>query len=238
MPNTSAQAKVTCMFKILGADGKEYGPVAIDQLGRWIAEGRANRDTMAQKTGESGWKPLGQFPECAELLGLPPPIAAAQPPAMIAPGAMPATPMGVYQTGGVNDRARALAEQAIKGPAIALIVTAGLGIALSLLGLAMAVTGADNPPPMPGMDPEFVHYFRMFAYGPVGIGTKILSLTVSIFLLYGALQMPKLNRHGLAMTTAIIAMIPCFSPCCFLGLPFGIWALVVLSKPEVKSQFN
>jgi hypothetical protein len=33
-------------------------------------------------------------------------------------------------------------------------------------------------------------------------------------------------------------MIPCISPCCLLGLPIGIWALVVLLKPEVKAAFT
>jgi hypothetical protein len=50
--------------------------------------------------------------------------------------------------------------------------------------------------------------------------------------------MQKLSNHGLAMAAAIVAMIPCFSPCCLLGLPFGIWALVMLNKPEVRSQFS
>jgi hypothetical protein len=40
------------------------------------------------------------------------------------------------------------------------------------------------------------------------------------------------------MAASIIAMIPCVSPCCLLGLPIGIWALVVLMKPEVKSAFH
>jgi hypothetical protein len=40
------------------------------------------------------------------------------------------------------------------------------------------------------------------------------------------------------MTAAILAMIPCLSSCCIVGLPLGIWALVVLSKPEVKSEFD
>jgi hypothetical protein len=40
------------------------------------------------------------------------------------------------------------------------------------------------------------------------------------------------------LAAAIVALIPCFSPCCLIGLPIGIWALVVLSKPEVKSQFE
>ena len=36
----------------------------------------------------------------------------------------------------------------------------------------------------------------------------------------------------------IIAMVPCISPCCLVGLPIGIWALVVLMKPEVKAAFR
>jgi hypothetical protein len=38
---------------------------------------------------------------------------------------------------------------------------------------------------------------------------------------------------------SILAMIPCFTSCCCLvGLPIGIYALVVLNKPEVKSAFT
>ena len=33
-------------------------------------------------------------------------------------------------------------------------------------------------------------------------------------------------------------MVPCISPCCLVGLPIGIWALVVLNKPEVKGSFH
>jgi hypothetical protein len=40
------------------------------------------------------------------------------------------------------------------------------------------------------------------------------------------------------MTASILALAPCISPCCLVGLPIGIWALVVLSKPEVKSSFH
>ena len=37
---------------------------------------------------------------------------------------------------------------------------------------------------------------------------------------------------------SILAMIPCLSPCCLIGLPIGIWALVILMKPEVKAAFK
>ncbi len=58
------------MYKILGADQKEYGPVTADQLKRWIAEGRANGQTRVQVEGATDWRPLSSFPEFAEALGL------------------------------------------------------------------------------------------------------------------------------------------------------------------------
>jgi hypothetical protein len=42
----------------------------------------------------------------------------------------------------------------------------------------------------------------------------------------------------LCIAASIVAMIPCVSPCCCIGLPVGIWALVVLSKGDVKDHFN
>jgi hypothetical protein len=51
------------MFKILGHDQQEYGPVSADVLRQWIAERRANAQTMVQAGGTTEFKPLGQFPE-------------------------------------------------------------------------------------------------------------------------------------------------------------------------------
>jgi len=53
------------MFKIIGADGKQYGPVSAEQIRQWLAEGRARAETLAQAEGSADWKPLGQFPEFA-----------------------------------------------------------------------------------------------------------------------------------------------------------------------------
>ena len=67
------------MFKIIGGDGRQYGPVSADQIRQWMAEGRASAKTMAQAEGSVEWKPLGQYPEFA---------------ASAAPPVMPATPPG------------------------------------------------------------------------------------------------------------------------------------------------
>jgi hypothetical protein len=53
------------MYKIIGIDGRQYGPISADQLRRWIAEGRANVQTQTFVEGASEWKPLGALPEFA-----------------------------------------------------------------------------------------------------------------------------------------------------------------------------
>jgi hypothetical protein len=35
-----------------------------------------------------------------------------------------------------------------------------------------------------------------------------------------------------------MALIPCLGPCYILGIPAGIWALVVLARPEVREAFD
>ena len=53
------------MFKIIGGDGQEYGPVSAEQLRQWITEGRVNNQTLVQAEGGAQWKPLAQFTEFA-----------------------------------------------------------------------------------------------------------------------------------------------------------------------------
>jgi uncharacterized membrane protein len=62
------------MYKIIGADKKEYGPVTIEVMRRWVTEGRVNAQTMVQAEGGSDWKPLSEYPELAEVLGAVPPV--------------------------------------------------------------------------------------------------------------------------------------------------------------------
>jgi uncharacterized membrane protein len=72
------------MYKIIGGDQKEYGPITAEQLRQWIAEGRVNGQSSVQLEGASEWKPLSAFPEFADTLAAkPPPLSAA--PAYAAP---------------------------------------------------------------------------------------------------------------------------------------------------------
>ena len=85
------------MYKIIGTDQREYGPVTANELRKWIAEGRANGQTLVQEEGSS-WKPLSSWPEFGANAPLPPPpitfpqgdgMPAATPPAS---KVLPATP--------------------------------------------------------------------------------------------------------------------------------------------------
>jgi len=77
------------MYRIIGKDGQQYGPVTAEQLRGWMAENRANAQTLAQTDGTQDWKPLGSFPEFAADLK-PPPASATVPPTITPP---PCTPV-------------------------------------------------------------------------------------------------------------------------------------------------
>jgi len=68
------------MYKIIGTDQREYGPLASDQIRQWIGEGRLNGQTRAQSEGSAEWKTLSDFSEFNAALAAraamsPPPLA-------------------------------------------------------------------------------------------------------------------------------------------------------------------
>jgi len=81
------------MFKIVGSNGQQYGPVTAEEIRRWIAENRVSGQTVALAEGASEWKPLAAFPEFAsELKSAPPPVV---PPPAFASRASNKIPAGV-----------------------------------------------------------------------------------------------------------------------------------------------
>jgi hypothetical protein len=57
------------MYKLVGVDNREYGPVTQEAVLEWIAQGRANGSTIA-RFEEGAWKPLQTFPEFRAALGV------------------------------------------------------------------------------------------------------------------------------------------------------------------------
>jgi hypothetical protein len=196
------------MYKIIGADGKEYGPITAEQVRQWVAEGRANAQTNVLPEGATEWKTLADFPELAAAATIAPPP--------------PAYPPGL-----------ASATDRVNGPAIGLIITAVLGFLVQLAALLINVLGIS----FGSMSRRGDAWMNMFS-GTIGIASSIITMLIAGLILFGALKMKKLESYGWAITASILALAPCLSPCCLVGLPIGIWALVVLSKAEVKSAFH
>jgi hypothetical protein len=86
------------MYKVVGADRREYGPVSRETILEWIGQGRANAQTIA-KFEEGPWRPLATFDEFKAALGVTvvPGATAASPtetpPGTGAPGGAGTTPL-------------------------------------------------------------------------------------------------------------------------------------------------
>jgi len=68
------------MYRIIGADGQQYGPIGAEQIRRWIAEHRMNAQTLVQAEGAPEWRALSTYPEFAGDLKAPPPSFTPPPP--------------------------------------------------------------------------------------------------------------------------------------------------------------
>lgn len=67
---------------------------------------------------------------------------------------------------------------------------------------------------------------------------SLLFFACSVMISIGGGKMASMECYRLARLGAILACIPFVSPFIFLGIPFGIWALVLLYDPEVKAAFE
>lgn len=89
------------MYRMIGADGREYGPISADQLRQWIGQGRANATTSVLLEGTSEWKPLGSLPEFSLLFAAPAAAPAPTPtPTPVAPAIFPAPTVTPPRTNG------------------------------------------------------------------------------------------------------------------------------------------
>jgi hypothetical protein len=142
----------------------------------------------------------------------------------------------------------------VMAPAIILIIVNVLNL---LIGLASAGNGAyiaaqgpdelrrktleglkvfapDMRAGMENQDKQTMYYTAVAEY----LGGGIVWLLLSIVALIGAIRMISLRNYGLAMTSAVLTVIPCVTPCCLLGQGAGIWALIVLMNNDVRAAFR
>ena len=91
-------------------------------------------------------------------------------------------------------------------------------------------------PPMREMN-DFMGKLMMQG-GSFGVVFSLLGVVFSSVSIAGGFSMLSLRHYPLAIAAMVLTMMPGTSPCCLLGLPLGIWGLVVLFRPEVRAAFQ
>ena len=124
------------------------------------------------------------------------------------------------------------ATEMLRVPALCLKIAAALGAVSQVVWMVMLVMGIG----FAGAEGGDEALGAMLG-GGLYIASSVVALGIAVFLWIGATKMAALQSYNLSMAAAIVALVPCLSPCCVLTLPFGVWALVVLVKPEVKAAF-
>jgi hypothetical protein len=108
----------------------------------------------------------------------------------------------------------------VKGPGTGLVVTAILNwLAIPLITLVALLFGIRT---------ERHHAYLLLV--------PLSALVLSSIMLVSGLMMKRLGGYALAIAGAVLAIL--ITPGNLIGLPIGIWALVVLSRREVREAFG
>src|SRR5688572_30163744 len=117
----------------------------------------------------------------------------------------------------------------LRAPAFGLMASAVWGICLALfLGATVALEKENRLPRFTQQDHQ-----EVVTYGCMLVAFVWLSVTIA----RGSLAMLQASDLFAARNAAILAVLPC-GGAWLLGLPFGIWALLVLRDPQVQHEFR
>jgi hypothetical protein len=110
----------------------------------------------------------------------------------------------------------------VAGPANAKMVWGLLGFAANLFIVIEGVRTSSQTG-----NPEPIDFFVF----------KIVCLAASCLAIWAGFNMIRLKAYKLSIAGGI-AIMPGACICCLAGMPIGIWSLVVLSLPQVRSAFR
>jgi hypothetical protein len=114
-------------------------------------------------------------------------------------------------------------------PAITLLVLASIMLALILLSIPGQIVR------MRAIDTT-THEGQGELTG--SIVALVIWIVMTAAILWGAIAMLRLSSYRDAFVAAVLSLIPVCSPCFVLGIPFGIWAIIILMRPEVRAKFQ
>lgn len=133
-----------------------------------------------------------------------------------------------YQSPADDIGTRADARQQLLWPAIGLVVTS----TLHCFGWLYFVVFVYNIVSHPEADSAGAHSLKVYClyYG--------ISVLYSLVLISGAFSMLRRGSYLWATATCVLALVPIMGACYVFSIPFGIWGLLVLRRPEVRAAFR
>jgi DNA-directed RNA polymerase subunit RPC12/RpoP len=134
--------------------------------------------------------------------------------------------------GDLRDRARSR----VLPPAICLLITGVIGLGVDAFSAVQWHVAGDQ------LVAQFKELFAgLGAQAPPPQVMVVMFASLSLLCLVviiAAIQMMRLQTYWLAITGTILAMINFGNLCCLLGIPFGIWSLVMLLRQDVREAFQ
>jgi len=178
------------MYRMIGADGREYGPIPADQLRQWIGQGRANATTSVLPEGASAWTPLGSLPEFSMLFAAPTPAPTPTPGPIPTPIAPSVFPTQIVQPPKTNGFAIAGLICGILSLSLGLCCCAGLPFSLPGLIFSFVALGQIRS------QPDRYSGKTMAAVGVVLCGLGLLGGLVLFLFQMGTMGWNSVSHHG------------------------------------------
>jgi hypothetical protein len=120
-------------------------------------------------------------------------------------------------------------------PAVCLAVVGALGFLVTLFNVFYALTAH---PVINPTAPEWVKAMQQNSVGPQAAVLQGAFVLVNLVIILSAVVMMMRRAYPFAIIGSILAMVNIGTFCCVLGLPVGIWCLIVLCLEDVKASFN
>lgn len=123
----------------------------------------------------------------------------------------------------------------ILAPGIALIVVGAIGLIASVFNVIFALVVEPQVDPNA---PEFVRQMQAGAAGPMTAVIQAVCVFMNLFIIFGGVQMGRVSMWGVALGASIVAMVNFGTCCCVVGIPIGIWSIVILTQEDVRQLFK
>ncbi|MBO0696819.1 MAG: hypothetical protein J2P46_00355 [Zavarzinella sp.] len=124
---------------------------------------------------------------------------------------------------------REVARRRLFGPAVAFVVIGVVCVLGALVGIVAVVNDFMSTLPGPAHGPQTVLF----------LGLLFLGACLFLLVICGGICLVSLRRYRLCLVSAyIVTGLSLAGPYGILFFPFGIWALILLYRPDVREEFR